>query len=61
VSCFSALFWLIPREERILQADEANAAGISLQINPVMTNEPVDQTALVLAKGARQAPPDPEV
>ena len=54
VSCFSGLFWLTPRQDRILQAEEVNAAGISLQINPMMTNELVDQTALALARVARQ-------
>jgi hypothetical protein len=53
-ACFSGLFWLTPRHERILPAEEVNAAGISQQINPMMTNELVDQTALALAKVARQ-------
>jgi hypothetical protein len=54
VSCFSGLFWLTPRQDRILQAEEVNAAGISLQIHHMMANELVDQTSLALAKVARQ-------
>jgi hypothetical protein len=42
------------RPGRDFEERQVNAAGISLQINPMMTNELVDQTALALAKVARQ-------